>query len=341
MLIIDGVKYKLWIPKDEEREFHPMVKMHSEEIFGEDSIYFDVKHKLKSRSGIGSIPDAYVIKLSKPYEWYVIENELATHPIYDHIVKQLTKFMNGLKNPKSRQDILEALDEEISSDSVLKTYVEKTIGSLQTYRFMSKLLSRFPKIVVVIDELSEEVKEACESLKYPIQFVEFKTFVREDAENVRAHLFEPISTSRVISEKRRGAEIGRRPLPEHYGSWEKMLAWVDENTSNIAKQITLDITKKLKNVVGLARGRNLCFYKGKPSTKSIFAAFLLTKKYLKVRIRTDPTTFRDPKKRVNEKVYKGWFFKTGQEREFKISAYDTENLTYAIELIKQSYALAK
>ena len=95
MLVIDGVKYKLWTPKDEEKEFHPMIKEYFKDIFGEDCIYFDVKQKLKSRAGIGSIPDAYVIKLSKPYEWYVIENELASHPIYDHIVKQLTKFMNG------------------------------------------------------------------------------------------------------------------------------------------------------------------------------------------------------------------------------------------------------
>jgi len=26
MLIVDGVKYKLWTPKDEEKEFHPLVK---------------------------------------------------------------------------------------------------------------------------------------------------------------------------------------------------------------------------------------------------------------------------------------------------------------------------
>ena len=208
MLVIDGVKYKLWKPKDEEKEFHPMVKEHSKEIFGEDSLYFDVKHKLISRSGIGSIPDAYVISLSKPYEWYVVENELASHPVYDHIVKQLTKFMNGLRNPKSRNSILEVLDEEIRVDKVLKARVEKLIGSPETYRFLSKLLARPPNIVVVIDELNEEVREACQSLKYETQFVEFKTFVREDAETVHAHLFEPIYTvvTPKVTKKKRFVE---------------------------------------------------------------------------------------------------------------------------------------
>jgi hypothetical protein len=47
MLIVDGVRYKPWTPKGEEKEFHPLVKAQSKEIFGKDSIYFDVKTTLK------------------------------------------------------------------------------------------------------------------------------------------------------------------------------------------------------------------------------------------------------------------------------------------------------
>jgi hypothetical protein len=61
MLIVDGVKYKLWTPKDEEKEFHPLILKCSKEIFGEKSIYFDIKQKMLSKTGIGSIPDGYVI----------------------------------------------------------------------------------------------------------------------------------------------------------------------------------------------------------------------------------------------------------------------------------------
>ena len=130
----------------------------------------------------------------------------------------------------------------------------------------------------------------------------------------------------------------KREIKDHYKSYDKMLAWVDENTSNIAKQLTLDIKRNLKDVVEKPQGRYLCFYKGKPTNKSIFAAFLLTKKLLKVRIRTDPRTFRDPEKRVKPEMFKGWFFKTRQEREFKITS--KEQITYAIELIKQSYDIS-
>ncbi len=89
MLVIDGTRFVEWTPKSEEKDFHPLVKSQSKEIFGEDSIYFDIKTLLKSASGIGSIPDAYVLDLSEPYSWYVVENELSTHPIYEHIVSQL------------------------------------------------------------------------------------------------------------------------------------------------------------------------------------------------------------------------------------------------------------
>ena len=34
MLIVDGVRYKPWPPKNEEKEFHPMVKGQAKEIFG-------------------------------------------------------------------------------------------------------------------------------------------------------------------------------------------------------------------------------------------------------------------------------------------------------------------
>lgn len=89
--------------------------------------------------------------------------------------------MNGLKNPKSRKDILEAIYKEICNDTVLKAYIQKKIGSADVHYSISQILSKQPKIVILIDELNKEVEEACESLKYEIEFVEFKTFVREDA----------------------------------------------------------------------------------------------------------------------------------------------------------------
>ena len=194
MLIIGGVKYKLWTPKDEEKEFHPMVRANSKEIFGQDSIYFDVKMSLKSASGIVSIPDAYVINLSKHSEWYIIENELSTHSIFDHIVKQLTKFINGIENQNARSQILDMIYLKIKEDGILKAKVKNLIDTDDIHDFLSKLLSKPPRIVIVIDQKTAELEEATQVLKYHTDIIEFKTYARENAENIRAHLFEPLYT---------------------------------------------------------------------------------------------------------------------------------------------------
>jgi len=334
ILIADGKKFNLWKPKDEEKEFHPLIKENYKHIFGEDSIYFDVKHHLRSVSGIGSIPDAYVINLSRN-EWYVVENELSTHPIYDHIVKQLTKFINGIENPRIRSEIVETLYNKINEDLSLRSFVEKHIASKEIHRFLSKLVSKNPKIVVIIDEKTREVEEACKALKYPPIIIEFKTYIREDAETIRAHIFKPLFTIEKLGSRQK-KEV-KRELPDHYRSWEAALSWTSDHVREVVQSLTRKIVE-LGDVTHKPLGRFYCFYKGKPGTKSIFAALMLRKNALKVRIRTDPSTFQDPRKWTGDKVYKGWFFKSGEEREFEISK--KEQIDYAIELIRHSYKIS-
>jgi hypothetical protein len=192
LLLIDGVKYQLWTPKDEEKEFHPIIREHAKEIFGENSFYFDVRHTLKTASGIGSIPDAYVISLKERYQWFVVENELASHPVYDHIVKQLTKFINGIENQNAKSQILDILYDEINKNPVLKATVRKLIDTEDVYHLLSKLFSKPPRIVIIIDQKTPEIEEACRVLKYQTDIVEFKTYVRENAETVHVHSFEPL-----------------------------------------------------------------------------------------------------------------------------------------------------
>jgi len=65
---------------------------------------------------------------------------------------------------------------------------------------------------------------------------------------------------------------------------------------------------------------------------------MLNKKDLKVRIRTDPKTFSDGRKWVKDRIYSGWFFKQGEEREFSIT--EKGQFAYAMGLILQSYKIS-
>lgn len=202
------------------------------------------------------------------------------------------------------------------------------------------MLSQTPKIVVVIEEKTDEVIEACKILmkSFDTRILEFQTFQRENAPTVCAYLFEPLYfTEETMGKAERKKEESKKLLPEHYQNWEKMLAWVDDATRYVVKELTNNILS-LGEVNHKPIGRYYCFYKGKPSTKSIFAAFLLKKKGVKVRIRTDPKTFKDSKNWVGDRIYKGWFFKQGQEREFEVN--QREQFGHAMELIKHSYEIS-
>jgi predicted transport protein len=322
LLVVDNIKYHLFVPKD-EKELEMMVKEHFSDIFGENSLYFDIKPEFRSKSGIGSKPDGIILFFDKP-SFYVVEIELARHPIHDHIIAQITRFNTALKrNPETRTRMTEVIYSEILSDPFKEAFIKSKVKG-ELFKFLTEVFSSTPIVVIIIDELTEELEEAVDGLPLECRIIEFKTFVREGIGlGVHAHLFEPLE------------EI-QGPPPKHYKKWESMLNWVNDNVRDVVMNLKEDIIK-LGNVTHSAHGRYYCFYKGKPSSKSIFAAFMLTKEALKVRIRTDPNTFKDPHNWTSGKIYKGWFFKQDQEREFKVTSKEQKG--YAMELIAQSYAM--
>lgn len=209
MLLVDGVKYLLRTPADEEG-LEEMVREHSKEIFGEATVYFDMRHKLTSKTGIGSIPDAYVVDFSEPCKWYIVEVELASHPVDEHIMPQVNRFMRGIINANSQKEVSDAIHEEIDRDNMLKTFVEGKIGSKEVYRFLSDLVARPPQIAVIIDEVTERVTEALKAFKEEPIIIEFKTFVRENTETVHIHSFEPVHAVGKTAERgRKGVATAR------------------------------------------------------------------------------------------------------------------------------------
>ncbi len=193
MLLIDGVRYEEWIPPNED-EFEQVVKEHAQDIFGEQSIYLDRKQKLKSLSGVGSIPDGYVIILGDSRQWHIVEVELSSHPLHDHIVSQVGRFISGVNNPRARTEIIGAIYGEINRDEFLKLKIKQVIGQTEIYKFLSDLISKPLVLTIIIEKDTQGLREAISTLAHPeIKVVEFATFTRERTElTVHAHLFEPV-----------------------------------------------------------------------------------------------------------------------------------------------------
>jgi hypothetical protein len=241
MLLIDGVKYELWAPPSED-EFEQVVKEHAKDIFGEQSVYLDRKQKLKSLSGVGSIPDGYVITLGDSPQWHIVEVELSSHPLHDHIVAQVGRFISGINNPRARTEIIGAIYGEINRDEFLKLRIKQVIGQAEIYKFLSDLLSKPPVLIIIIEKATVELREAISTLAHPeIKVVEFATFTRERTElAVHAHLFEPmfqrtrsLGNQKIISTKeseRPRFEPAKRGLKlyikdgKHYNPMEALVA---------------------------------------------------------------------------------------------------------------------
>ena len=230
-LSVDGVEYIEHKPES-EKELEDYIQKFASQIFDEDIIYLSVKTKLKSPSGIGSIPDAYALKLN-PLKWSIIEVELSTHPLFNHIVPQLNKFAQGLKEQQSRKHLVETFYDAIKRDPFLETTVKQEIGSGEIHRTLTNLIDQPPSLIVIIDKKTKELEEACDSI--PIQekkVMEFKIYKRKDSGLITAFLFNTIKDHK--------SKLTTKPEPTHekpkglpifftYKKQKYDATWIDRN----------------------------------------------------------------------------------------------------------------
>ncbi|MBA7491733.1 hypothetical protein ES702_02281 [subsurface metagenome] len=183
---IEFLPYKL----TSEDELVNFIYLNIKDIFGTESIYFE-KRKIKAISGIGSIPDGYLIAL-RDNRWFIVEVELSSHPLYEHIVPQISKFISGISNPDMRQKLVDYFYKTIKHDIMLENLVKQVIGSGEIYRFISNIVSQKPELIIIIDEYTQELKEVRNTLPINSTIVEFKTFQRVGVETIFAFLFDSL-----------------------------------------------------------------------------------------------------------------------------------------------------
>ena len=188
VLCLDGSRYRLHKYSSEE-EVHDIVREHYADLFGACSIYFGFEPKLRSEAGIGSKPDGCVLIFSPSPCWIVVEVEMASHPLYDHVIPQISKFIKALENPQNRKYIADALFREVESDPFKRALLEKHGFGREIYKFLNDVISKKPSITIVIDEWSKELDEVLGVLPLKADVIELKTFEREGVGlSVHAHL---------------------------------------------------------------------------------------------------------------------------------------------------------
>ncbi len=248
IVLIDGVRYRLVIP-DNEAALEEAIKSNFQHIFGPNSFYLDVKKLIKSKAGIASIPDGYVILFEPKARWCILEVELASHSIYDHIIPQLTKFNRGIENSSSRKKIVEMFYSIINEDEVLKAKLKQQIKTGEIYKFISDLISENPLIVVAIDQRTDELEEAIRDIRGDVRVLEFRTFRREGIKDqINAYVFEPIVKSKEKSKLVKSETIIKEVSTRRGGIGQSIYELFDEKgIENVTYEECETLARKIKS----------------------------------------------------------------------------------------------
>jgi hypothetical protein len=184
---MDRIMYrdKLFIPYEfsNENEFEKLIIQNSNQIFGSNSVYIDVKKKIDS-DNIVTIPDGYLIDFSFESDphLYIVENELVRHDPYKHIGQQLLKFAISYKTSgrKIKSFLLDNILKNKSAAKIVKKGFKK-VGKRNIDDFLEDLIfEKQVAAVVVIDEITSDLENVLTQLTIKTDIIEFQTYKSGD-----------------------------------------------------------------------------------------------------------------------------------------------------------------
>lgn len=176
-----------------EKDFEQDVVANCRHIFGNDTIYIDIKKKIGDN--IVTIPDGYLLDFtfSNTPRLYIIENELSVHDAYKHIGTQLLKFAVSYK--QSRLKIKQYILDYLSKSPTNMTFIESKASEMG-YRNIDAMLESMiyrdtVDAIVIIDNSSAELENVLSHLSMKIDIIEFKAY--ENGAGNRLYKFIPFN----------------------------------------------------------------------------------------------------------------------------------------------------
>ena len=191
-----------------EDNFEKKIVSQSKNIFGENSIYIDIKKRIGK--GILSIPDGYLLDFTFPENpaLFLIENELSHHDTFRHIAPQMIKFAQSFNEYK--YELKQILKKSILSSSNYKKTTEGLIKLSSRFTNLDEVLdsvifkTKFPAIIIVIDDISTELEEALSLVTLKTDILSFKTY---KSKNKEIHLYTPFNNElREIAKEKKSKE---------------------------------------------------------------------------------------------------------------------------------------
>lgn len=189
-LIVNKTTYTQ-VPYDDENEIEQVVVNNSELIFGNNTVYFDLKKGIRAhKEGVLTIPDGYLISFNgaRP-KLFVVENELASHDVYEHIgmhfLKYNSSFSEGSKT-QVKNYLLEYVKENNETNKKIYALIKGTKFDNPSELLDYVIFENDYGFIVVIDEITEELNLVLKS--FTPEIIELKKFT--DKESNKIYLYD-------------------------------------------------------------------------------------------------------------------------------------------------------
>jgi len=312
----DGT-YHLYNYKN-ENELERMVVEHSLEIFGKDTVYFDLKRKISSKSGFGTIPDGYVIDLKKN-KLYLIEVELISHSLKKHVLPQITNFILALKN-------------EGTTEKLVGEFYNELPKSKKIDKKRLKSIVRNWGIIIVIDDVGDPMKETNPLLEIvnflsmhgEVKAIPFQTYCKNGMiADDHVHSFKSFTKEELEKESKKWTfKWETVPVEKHL-----------ENTSDNLRDVFLKLGEKIccigPDVKEVHRKKWTTY---QISALKNFCTVKVLNDSLEISLKMDESLFSDERGVAkNIKRTPAWTF------DKVLSVGCEEDIDYAVTLVAQAY----
>lgn len=317
VIITKNGKYNLYNYQN-ELELEKMIVEHYSEIFGKNSHYFDIKKKIKSKSGFGTIPDGYVIDFDKK-KLYIVEVELISHNLRKHIRIQIDDFIMAMRNEKSHEELIKIFEEELKSS---KKVARENIKSL---------VSNYG-IIILIDEVGDPMKEGINPLleivnylseRAEVKVIPFQTYILGDNfSQDHVHSFKSFTKEELEKESKKWTfKWGTISVEEHINK-------LNNNSREIFDKLRKKICALSLEIKEVHRENWTTFQISKLGN---FCTIKFPKGNLEIYLKTNKN-FEDSRKITKDiKRTASWTF----DKVFTINSQ--RDINYAIYLIKLAY----
>ncbi len=219
MLILNGKEFIEYDYKGKENELERDIVANSKLIFGEKTVYIDVKHRIHGEGNKNSsVPDGYLLDYTDEKEprLYVIECETQYHGVRDHIAPQITQF--GLNFSNAQNDIKKTVINGIEDKELLNK-----VAINANYRNVDDMFDHIITndkfgVIIPIDETYNDLEKSKILFSFKIETLQFKKFING---NDTIYQFETFYDKSITSKTNNIKEINTVIVPADIDGFQK------------------------------------------------------------------------------------------------------------------------